>query len=334
MSGKSNRDALLDQRLRRSEKRSYLPEDKLKALAGASQIEKELKEKKEAILIPIENLEFAPDDINFFPEISSEKMNEMMLSIIRWGLFSPIIVWKIEENRYMVLSGKNRVNCFNNIIEKYKNIDMEKALKDADKETHEIFKDFDLENFKKVPSYVYEKNEISLEEAKEIVIETNSVQRDSLFKVRNRLNLERVKYLKKKRDIEKKQIEDIAKELGFTKRNFFYYQKIEESLIKPLKDKFVENELKFSLAREIARLDISEQENLNELRGLNKIKNIKDFIDYADRKERGINQETLNEYLNKDLSDAIKVMGYRIPKKMQDDFKKHIEEFLNKKDLN
>ncbi len=90
-----DREDLLFTRLKRSEKKSYLPEDKLRILTeNFSKTENELKQNKEVENVPLNLLEFAPDDINFFPEITQEKMNEMMYSIIRWGLFSPIIIWK------------------------------------------------------------------------------------------------------------------------------------------------------------------------------------------------------------------------------------------------
>ena len=63
--------------------------------------------------LPLTQLESAPDEWNFYDKLPPQKMAELIESIQTLGLLSPIIVWKRKEsNKYMILSGHNRVRAF------------------------------------------------------------------------------------------------------------------------------------------------------------------------------------------------------------------------------
>lgn len=112
---------------------------------------------KKIELIDVYKLVDAPDDINRFKIVNQTKMLEIRLSIIRnKGIFYPLIVWEQSNDNYMILAGHKRTHIVKNILE--------------DKN---IF-DEDLKNkIKCLPAIVYKKEEIDINKAKEICIDTN-----------------------------------------------------------------------------------------------------------------------------------------------------------------
>jgi ParB family transcriptional regulator, chromosome partitioning protein len=104
--------------------------------------------------IEIDKLEQAPKDWNFYKDISNEKMFELVKSIKDIGLLHPIVVWEKDDGMYMILSGHSRKRAYDI-----------------------LFTDTKDTKYQKIPCYVKKKDEISEDEAKEIIIDTNWVQR-------------------------------------------------------------------------------------------------------------------------------------------------------------
>lgn len=105
--------------------------------------------------IELEKLKEAPSDWNFYSPLSEKKMEELVESIKSNGLLHPLVVWEQADGNYIVLSGHNRVRAFKILL----------------KQTNE-------EKYKKIYCFVKKKDEISEEDAKEIIIDTNWVQRE------------------------------------------------------------------------------------------------------------------------------------------------------------
>lgn len=105
--------------------------------------------------IPLSSLTPAPSEWNFYKPLNNDKMTELIDSILSKGLLNPIVVWEQEENVYMILSGHNRVKAYEYIYN---------STKDTD--------------FESIFALIKERNEITEEEAREIIIDTNWVQRE------------------------------------------------------------------------------------------------------------------------------------------------------------
>lgn len=59
----------------------------------------------------------APDDWNFYAPLGDDKFVELIDSIQTSGLLHPIVVWKQPDDRYMILSGHNRVRAYRSLHE-------------------------------------------------------------------------------------------------------------------------------------------------------------------------------------------------------------------------
>ncbi|MBZ0314183.1 ParB/RepB/Spo0J family partition protein [Clostridium butyricum] len=160
----------------------------------------------DSVLVNIDDLYSAPDDWNFYDRLPAGKMQELIESIISIGLQEPVIVWKKDDSgKYMILSGHNRVHAYKILCENQ-----------------------DSEKYSKIHAVIKDKN-LSEEEAKEIIVDTNWVQRQltTIQKARS-INF---KYRKLKKDsLDKKLKFDInsviADEYQITSRQLISYKSL------------------------------------------------------------------------------------------------------------
>lgn len=181
---------------------------------------------KPIIYIEIDLLSPAPNDWNFFPEISDEKMLEMMFSIQENGLFNPIIVWE-RLGKYMILSGHNRVRAYKRIMNEYKGIP-----------------DFNEKRYETIPAIVYGENEIDEMKAKEIIIDTNYIQREEDKRLMPQIVKNRLIIVKNRKDIKGRTIDIVAEELGISSTKVYEDQLIANRIIPELNEMYFDNELK------------------------------------------------------------------------------------------
>lgn len=137
------------------------------------------------IAIDIDKLVSAPKEWNFYGDLPADKMDELVNSIRSNGLLVPLIVWEQDNGTYMILSGHNRKKAIIQLLEEYKDAFPQQF--DADKLseiTNENIKPVFNVNFiatlvdtNRIHCFVKRVNEISEEGAKEIIIDTNWVQR-------------------------------------------------------------------------------------------------------------------------------------------------------------
>lgn len=102
--------------------------------------------------IPLDSLSPAPAEWNFYAPLPDDKLLELIESIQTNGLLHPIVVWKQPSGTLMILSGHNRVRAYTALLEKT-----------GDNKYHRI------------PATVL--TDISDDEAHEIVVDSNYVQR-------------------------------------------------------------------------------------------------------------------------------------------------------------
>lgn len=104
-------------------------------------------------LIALDKLKSAPKSWNFYKKLPDDKFIELIDSIKENFLLNPIIVWE-QDTFYMILSGHNRADAFKKLFE---------ITRDA--------------KYSKIPAIIKSKTDVSQEEAKQIIIDTNWVQR-------------------------------------------------------------------------------------------------------------------------------------------------------------
>ena len=61
--------------------------------------------------LPLLQLKGFPDHEEHFPLYAGKRLNDMVKSIRRHGVQSPILVWKTSDGQYVIISGHNRVNA-------------------------------------------------------------------------------------------------------------------------------------------------------------------------------------------------------------------------------
>lgn len=182
--------------------------------------------------IPLEKLRPAPLEWNFFPPISDGKMLEMILSIQESGLFNPVILWK-KGLEYMILSGHNRVEAYRRILTEYGEV-----------------KGFNPNEYESIPSIVYSEKEIDENKAKEIIIDTNYIQRDEDKRLMPLIVKNRIEITRHRKDKKGRTIEIVAKELGLSRTKVYEDYIIGENIISEISDLFFDGHLtKKSLLR-------------------------------------------------------------------------------------
>lgn len=102
--------------------------------------------------LPIESIVPASKEWNFYAPLPDDKMLELIQSIQENGLLHPIVVWKQPNQQLMVLSGHNRLEAFRKLY---------KATGD--------------QKYSQIPCTV--KDDLTPQQAQEIVVDSNWVQR-------------------------------------------------------------------------------------------------------------------------------------------------------------
>lgn len=104
--------------------------------------------------LALADLQNAPAEWNFFRPLPESKMFELIASIEESGLLVPLIVWERSEGDYVLLSGHNRKQALTLLAERTGD-----------------------PRYLSAPCIVYEKNALSTNEARSIVIDCNWVAR-------------------------------------------------------------------------------------------------------------------------------------------------------------
>ena len=102
--------------------------------------------------VPLDKLSPAPTEWNFYAPLPDDKLLELIESIRANDLLHPIVVWKQPDGALMILSGHNRVRAYTALLEK----------------TGE-------DKYRRIPATVL--TDITADEAHEIVVDSNYVQR-------------------------------------------------------------------------------------------------------------------------------------------------------------
>ena len=194
-------------------------------------------------MIEIDKLIEAPSDWNFYSPLSDQKMVELIDSILSKGILNPIVVWERDNGKYMILSGHNRVQAFRYLEETAQN-----------------------NLFKKIPALIKEKNEINEIEAREIIIDTNWVQRELSSLEKSRSILEKYSVLQTKAGYtskygkygEGKTRDIIAEQYNISGRRIEEYKRL-SNLIKEIQAMINDNHISATVAAKVALFDKDSQ---------------------------------------------------------------------------
>jgi ParB family transcriptional regulator, chromosome partitioning protein len=196
--------------------------------------------------IETNKLQKAPADWNFYKDISNEKMYELVNSIKDIGLLHPIIVWEKEDNVYMILSGHSRKQAYDILFEN----------------TNDI-------KYKKIYCYVKKKDEISEDEAREIIIDTNWIQRQLSSMEKAKSIFEKYAKIGRKKKSKTGESDNIyvrdiiAKQYKISNRHVSNYYRL-NFLIDGLKKLVAENKISIKAGVKLSKFDEDTQKWLFE----------------------------------------------------------------------
>ena len=261
---------------------------------------------KPVMNIEIQRLNPAPKEWNFFPPISEGKMLEMMFSIMENGLFNPIIVWELEDG-YMILSGHNRVQAYKNII----------AANDYDANI--------IATYHTIPAIVYGKNEIDAAKAKEIIIDTNYIQREEDKRLMPTIVKNRIEIVKNRKDKKGRTIDIVAKELGLSHTKVYEDQLIANRIIPELNELYFNGMLNKKALLRFAWFNTGVQKWIYDT--------YKDNIndDNAFKIRKTMNKEELKNCFKKHPEKMVNVI-FRVPEKHRDEFREMAKVWLKEID--
>ncbi|MBL4937739.1 ParB N-terminal domain-containing protein [Clostridium sp. YIM B02515] len=256
----------------------------------------------DVVQVELDKLVEAPKDWNFYSPLSKQKMGELIESILENGLLSPIILWEQEDN-YMILAGHNRVKAFRLLYENTKD-----------------------DKYRKIYAYIKKKNQLSEDEAKSIIIDTNFVQRQLSTAEKTRSIVVKYNQLgRKKRNSEGKNTAAIiADQYGISERMVYNYYKI-NNLIPEFMESIDNCTISLKAGLKLAAFDSEFQEELY-LRHSDKLDN----KTISKINIHGEKEEILKMLSNDALTRFVKV-SLEIPSYLEKEFKEYVNTWLNER---
>lgn len=253
--------------------------------------------------LELDKLEDAPNSWNFFLPLNNQKMTELIESIVDNGLLNPIIVWE-KDDSYMILSGHNRVRAFKMLYSQTKD-----------------------EKYRKIHAYIKKKNDISEDDAKTIIIDTNFVQRQLTTIEKTKSIVMKYHQLgRKRRNSEGMNTAlVIAQQYKLSERQVYNYYKL-NNLIPEFMDRIDKETLSLKAGLKLASLEQGFQKDLydlyNEVLDNKKIMN----LDIKANEDEIINQlESVMPHYTK--------FSIKVPLELEEEFKSYIDKWMKEKKL-
>lgn len=294
-----------------SAKKSIINKDRFKSLSKISENDDkenvvsrfDIDVKNESVVsVEVDKLKDAPNNWNFYSKLDDDKFLELVDSINNNSLLHPIVVWQQNQD-YMILSGHNRVRAF--------------------KKLYEITHD---EKYLKIPAIIKKNDEITEDMAKEIIIDTNWIQRQLSTYEKTQSILQKYVKIKQSKNKGTKTRDVIASHLGITGRmvqnyislnnlNSGFFEMLDDNLIN-IKQAIVIAKFEDYIQEEILKHKDDLSFNIQLLKSALNIKN----------KDRVIEILSANDGLNEE-ENYIKVT-YKIPKDKKSEFDKIYKDFI------
>lgn len=267
---------------------------------------------KEEQQIDLELMDNAPEDWNFFSELKVEqpsKFAELKMSIYNLGVLQPLILWKQENDRYMILAGRNRRDASRDVI-----IDCQDEP------------GFDEKKFRYIKSIVYEHDELTEEEAQEIIIDTNYVQREYTPKTRVLITKKRMGILEKQRYSKGRSIAQLAKEMKIEKSAIYDNLAIGQKVIEPLQELYFDEKITKKAVLKFVYFDFETQQWILD----NFAEQITDARVKRLKKSMKTKEEIEKVFTDADEGVKFKRLEVTIPVDRVEEFQKMLDAFLTK----
>lgn len=257
--------------------------------------------------IDIFDLEFAPEEMNDYPGLKADqpdKYFELKMSIQSVGVLTPLIVWEQESGKYMVLAGRNRREVSMDLYE--------------EAETEE-----EKKKYRFVPCVVFGKDEITKEQAQQIIDDTNIQREFSKMPVRIKVQITKRKmeklmeYKKSKSDA----MESLVEELGIEKSAIYESLKISDKLIEEAQELYYNGTLSRKDALRFAFFSMSTQKWI--------LETFPDRIDSFHMRllQKDMTREDIEEAMKKEKPKEAEVKFImRIPAGLEDEIREYITE--------
>jgi ParB family chromosome partitioning protein len=267
--------------------------------------------------IELNKLVDAPQEWNFYSHLSNSKMLELVESIKDIGLMHPIVVWEQNDGNYMILSGHNRKKAYSIILE---------SMVDSPNE--------EIDKYKKIHCYVKKFEDLTVDEAKEIIIDTNWVQRELSPVEKAKSIFEKYTNLKSNRAQSKNKLQRgktrdlIAKQFDISGRQVADYYRL-NYLIKEFKELLRNNSISIKAGVKLAQFSTQDQNFI--------YKNYKDILDNKMilKLEPSFSHEDIDDMFESFLEDMRQDMvklSYKlmVPLDLQDSFQKDFNKIISK----
>lgn len=265
----------------------------------------------------------APSEWNFYSKLKDSKMEELIVSISSNGLLNPIIVWQQEnEDEYMILSGHNRNRAYD-YLEEY--------FKDNPEES---------KKYKFIHANVFKHDQLTDEDAEQIVIDTNWVQRELSPMEKQQSILRKYRLLGRKQRSENGSNtiltrDIIAKDFGLSGRQISKYIKLKD-LIKEFQDFFETQKMSINDCVKIANCDENVQRYLfNEYSDKSILKKIVSKLRTSTTIEsiKEIEKMILDSNNDTQTLEYVTTSPLTIPKNLEKDYIDCITQFFKKHNL-
>ena len=187
--------------------------------------------------VPVQTLIDAPAEWNFFTVPSENKLIDLAISIYNNGLLQPIVVRSTgsEETPYQILAGHTRVSAY-----------------------RLLYKLFNDEKYLEIEAIIFDKDKLNDTKAREIIIDTNMMQRGNLsYSDTVKCVSEKVKLLKEQgiSNI----IDVISKDYDIKKTSIYMFTKLDK-LIEPFKELMDAKKITLRNAEKLAGFSAEDQE--------------------------------------------------------------------------
>lgn len=182
---------------------------------------------KKLAYIDIDLMDDAPLEWNYYPRLKDtqpDKYLELKYSIYDHGIEQPLMLWKQENGRYMIVAGHNRREICREII------------KECSEEPN-----FDQEKYKFLPAIIKDFDELAEQQVKDIIDDTNCAMRDFSKmpeEVKVRIMQRRMDVFKRRRYSKGERIDQMAKEFGLKKSSIYNTMTIVDEIIQPFQELF------------------------------------------------------------------------------------------------
>ena len=254
--------------------------------------------------IELDRLAQAPPEWNFYSPLKEDKMSELVESIIENGLLNPIIVWERGNDEYMILAGHNRVNAYRRIFQHTKD-----------------------PRYMKIFAYVKKTDELSDDEARAIIIDTNFVQRELSTAEKTKSIVIKYRQLgrKTRNSRGKNTASVIAEQYNISERQVYNYYKLND-LIQGFIQRIDEGSLSIKAGVKLASFSKEFQKRLyedyNDFLGNRKILR----IDAYKSEEEIINQI-------QDIERSLAKITVKVPKDREDELISYIRQWFEQNNL-